>query len=153
MSNNFIAAEEFLKQSDKMQKELISYFTERSKENNLTIFYLGTKMALANRYEWSRPIFKYQFQCSNIVYDRIIPALSMSDLFEFIESKANGIVKVIQWHLEDNDVSKRGYSIYLLSKDKYHVLYHYKDLGEDLLLALWQVAIKVCEEKSNNEDI
>lgn len=75
-----------------------------------------------------------------------IPLFTEGQLRKFIEDKTNGIVKVIQWHLEDSEISKRGYTIDILRKNEYHVIYHYQDLGEDLLQAYWKVACMVAKE-------
>ena len=73
--------------------------------------------------------------------------LTEGQLRVFIEDKTNGVVKNTQWHIEDDGVSKRGYSIYLLTKNDYDVMYHYKDLGEDLLKAYWKVACMIAKEE------
>lgn len=75
-----------------------------------------------------------------------IPLFTEGQLRKFIEDKSNGIVKLIQWHIEDSQISKRGYAIDILRKNEYHVTYHYKDLGEDLLKAYWKVACMVTKE-------
>lgn len=75
------------------------------------------------------------------------PLFTEGQLRKFIEEKVNGIVKVIQWHIEDSKVSKRGYAIDILRKNEYHVTYHYKDLGQDLLQAYWKVACMIAKEE------
>ena len=79
----------------------------------------------------------------------IIPLFTEGQLRKFIEDKSNGTVKLIQWHIEDSQISKRGYAIDILRKNEYHVTYHYKDLGEDLLKAYWKVACIVAKEDLN----
>lgn len=69
-----------------------------------------------------------------------IPLFTEGQLRKFIEDKTNGIVKLIQWHIEDSQISKRGYAIDILRKNEYHVTYHYQNSGEDLLQAYWKVA-------------
>lgn len=76
-----------------------------------------------------------------------IPLFTEGQLRKFIEDKSNGIVKLIQWHIEDSQISKRGYAIDILRKNEYHVTYHYKDLGEDLLQAYWKVACMIAKEE------
>lgn len=68
-------------------------------------------------------------------------------LRKFIEYKINGVIKNTQWHIEDDGVSKRGYSMHLLRKNEYHVTRHYFDLGEDLLQAYWKVACEIAKEE------
>ena len=80
------------------------------------------------------------------------PLFTEGQLREFIEDKTNGVVKNTQWHIEDDGVSKRGYSIYLLTKNDYDVMYHYKDLGEDLLQAYWKVACMIVKEEVDDEN-
>lgn len=74
-----------------------------------------------------------------------VPLLTEGQLRKFIEDKMGGVVKVIQWHIEDSNISKRGYSIDILLKNKYSVTHHFKDLGEDLLKAYWKVACEIVE--------
>lgn len=81
----------------------------------------------------------------------IIPLLAEGQLRTFIESKTNGIVKNTQWNIEDSDITKRGYSIYLLKKDEYHVTHHFTDLGDDLLLAYWKVACMIAKEYTSQQ--
>lgn len=69
-----------------------------------------------------------------------IPLFTEGQLRKFIEEKTGGIVKVIQWHIEDSTLYKKGYSIDILSRDKYSVTYSYGNLGKDLLKAYWQIA-------------
>ncbi|MGG7144906.1 hypothetical protein ACQPVP_15805 [Clostridium nigeriense] len=76
-----------------------------------------------------------------------IPLFTEGQLRKFIEDETNGVVKNTQWHIEDDEVSKRGYSIYLLRKNEYHVAHHYINLGEDLLQAYWKVACMIAKEE------
>lgn len=69
-----------------------------------------------------------------------IPLFTEGQLRKFIEDKTGAIVKVIQWHIEDSSLYKKGYSIDILSKDKYSVNYSYGDLGENLIKAYWEIA-------------
>lgn len=69
-----------------------------------------------------------------------IPLFTEGQLRKFIEEKTGGIVKVIQWHIEDSGLYKKGYSIDILSRDKYSVNYSYGNLGKDLLKAYWHIA-------------
>lgn len=79
-----------------------------------------------------------------------IPLFTEDQLRKFIEDKTNGIVKLIQWNIEDSQVSKRGYAIDILRKNEYHVTYHYQDLGEDLLQAYWKVACMIAKDEDLN---
>ena len=76
-----------------------------------------------------------------------IPLFTECQLRKFIEDKTNGIVKLIQWHIDDSRISKRGYAINILRKNEYHVTYHYQDLGENLLQAYWKVACMIAKEE------
>ena len=69
-----------------------------------------------------------------------IPLFTEGQLRKFIEEKTGGIVKVIQWHIEESDLYKKGYSIDILARDKYSVTYSYGNLGKDLLKAYWKIA-------------
>lgn len=75
-----------------------------------------------------------------------IPLMTEGQLRKFIEDKTDGIVKLIQWHIHDSQVSKHGYAIDILRKNEYHVTYHYKDLGENLLQAYWEVACEIAKD-------
>lgn len=137
----YIDAEEFLKKS----REVQTFFIEWWKPNIGDLY--------TDDIRFVRSITDNVIK--NIVSEdkdiRLIPLPTEGQLRKFIEDKINGIVKVIQWHIEDNDISKKGYAIDILKKDKYEVTYHYKDLGEDLLKAYWEVACKIAEKevKSN----
>ena len=78
------------------------------------------------------------------------PLFTEGQLRKFIEDKTDGVVKNVQWHIEDDGVSKRGYSIYLLIKNEYRVTHHYIDLGEDLLQAYWKVACMIAKDQGEN---
>lgn len=82
-----------------------------------------------------------------------IPLFTEGQLRKFIEDKTNGIVKLIQWHIDDSQISKRGYAIDILRKNEYHVTYHYQDLGENLLQAYWKVACMIAKEEVNEISI
>lgn len=80
----------------------------------------------------------------------ITPLLTEGQLRNFIEDKTGGIVKVIQWHIEDADIYKKGYSIDILAKEKYQVTHSYGDLGPDLLMAYWKVSCKIAKTHCEN---
>lgn len=82
-----------------------------------------------------------------------IPLFTEGQLRKFIEDKTSGIVKLIQWHIEDGQISKRGYVIDILRKNEYHVTYHYQDLGGDLLQAYWKVACIIAKEEVDGQRI
>lgn len=131
----YIKAEHFLKQPKEVQEvflnwwnpsvgDLYTYDIENSQdysELNCVTSINVAKMTMRNKGER-------------------IPLFTEGQLRKFIEDKANGIVKLIQWHIEDSQISKRGYAIDILRKNEYHVTYHYQNLGEDLLQAYWKVA-------------
>lgn len=91
----------------------------------------------------------YNNEVYNVKSGFAIPLFTEGQLRRFIEDKTDGIVKLVQWHIHDSQVSKRGYAIDILRKNEYHVTYHYKDLGEDLLQAYWKVACMIAEELVN----
>ena len=142
----FINVEEFQSQP----KDIQEVFMEWWKPERLDIFVNHHCTHMTGKYEDDdiKPIY-----VSDIWVDKneCIPLFTEGQLRNFIEDKANGVIKVIQWHVEDNEISKRGYSIDILRKKEYHVLYHYKNLGDDLLQAYWKVALKVAKESVENE--
>lgn len=134
----FIAVEQFQEQPKEVQKVFLDWW----KCDFGDLYYFNKNVGLING----------DLECSlNGDFDyfvRIgaIPLLTEWQLRKFIEDKTDGIVKLVQWHIHDSQVSKRGYAIDILRKNEYHVTYHYKDLGEDLLQAYWKVACQIAKE-------
>ena len=138
----FITVEQFQEQPEEVQKVFLDWW----KPKKLDVFVtLDRYTYLADKYEDEciKPIY-----VSDMWYQKeyCIPLFTEGQLRKFIEDKTDGIVKLVQWHIHDSQVSKRGYAIDILRKNEYHVTYHYKDLGEDLLQAYWKVACEIAKE-------
>ncbi|MBS5886679.1 hypothetical protein [Clostridium sp.] len=135
----FITVEQFQEQPVEVQKVFLDWWRVNRTDADLVLLKTGRD--------------KFKLQIINnidmvcVENDEITPLFTEGQLRKFIEDKSNGIVKLIQWHIEDSQISKRGYAIDILRKNEYHVTYHYKDLGEDLLKAYWKVACSVAKEE------
>ncbi len=141
----FITVEQFKEQSKEVQKVFLDWWGANLSDFDL-IGYIGNSTA----YKECFPslVRNVAIVCFEMGIE-IAPLFTEGQLRKFIEDKSNGIVKLIQWHIEDSQISKRGYAIDILRKNEYHVTYHYKDLGEDLLQAYWKVACMVAKEGLN----
>lgn len=157
----FITVEQFKEQPVEVQKvfldwwqpeigDLISYKTKAINNNWTTIDKWLTKCITEDdifNYPSKTELIKSLSYINEHNYsDEIVPIFTEGQLRKFIENKTNGIVKLVQWHIHDSQVSKHGYAIDILRKNEYHVTYHYKDLGENLLQAYWQVACEIAKE-------
>lgn len=135
----FITVEQFQEQPVEVQKVFLDWWRVNRTDADLVLLKTGRD--------------KFKLQIINnidmvcVENDEITPLFTEGQLRKFIEDKSNGIVKLIQWHIEDSQISKRGYAIDILRKNEYHVTYHYKDLGEDLLQAYWKVACMIAKEE------
>lgn len=148
----FITVEQFKEQSKEVQKVFLDWYNF----DKYDLFYLkwegaekkwGATEEIVSGATLNRHLKHLKRANSNII--NTIPLFTEGQLRKFIEDKSNGIVKLIQWHIEDSQISKRGYAIDILRKNEYHVTYHYKDLGEDLLQAYWKVACMIAKEELN----
>lgn len=140
----FITVEQFQEQPKEVQKVFIDWW----KPQEFDIY--AYKEDLKPRRVTETDIEDiYNNEVYNVKSGFAIPLFTEGQLRRFIEDKTDGIVKLVQWHIHDSQVSKRGYAIDILRKNEYHVTYHYKDLGEDLLQAYWKVACMIAEELVN----
>lgn len=140
----FITVEQFQEQPKEVQKVFIDWW----KPQEFDIY--AYKEDLKPRRVTETDIEDiYNNEVYNVKSGFAIPLFTEGQLRRFIEDKTDGIVKLVQWHIHDSQVSKRGYAIDILRKNEYHVTYHYKDLGEDLLQAYWKVACEIAEELVN----
>lgn len=139
----FITVEQFKEQSKEVQKVFLDWWGANLSDFDL-IGYIGNSTA----YKECFPslVRNVAIVCFEMGIE-IAPLFTEGQLRKFIEDKSNGIVKLIQWHIEDSQISKRGYAIDILRKNEYHVTYHYKDLGDDLLEAYWKVACMIAKEE------
>ena len=140
----FITVEQFQEQPKEVQKVFIDWW----KPQEFDIY--AYKEDLKPRRVTETDIEDiYNNEVYNVKSGFAIPLFTEGQLRRFIEDKTDGIVKLVQWHIHDSQVSKRGYAIDILRKNEYHVTYHYKDLGEDLLQEYWKVACMIAEELVN----
>lgn len=137
----FISAREFKEKSEEVQKVFLDWW-EPSKGDIYCNLYNNQEENVLVVNDCQLEMFK-TFKAD--IKTLGVPLLTEGQLRKFIEDKMGGVVKVIQWHIEDSNVSKRGYSIDILSRNRYSVTHHFKDLGEDLLKAYWKVACEIVE--------
>lgn len=126
---NYISAEKFLKQSGKVQKELLGWWKENI---NLLDFY-KTRSVLCN------PIYvsnEEQIKSIKKFIDDTIHVLRMDQLIKFIEDK--------NYFIEFNNFSKTKKQV-CVYKDLNQVRSTYYSNEEHLMQAVWKVAIKVAE--------
>lgn len=140
----FITVEQFQEQPKEVQKVFIDWW--KPQEFDIYAYKEGLKPRRVTETDIEDI---YNNEVYNVKSGFAIPLFTEGQLRNFIEDKTLGIVKLVQWHIHDSQVSKRGYSIDILRKNEYHVTYHYKDLGEDLLQAYWKVACMIAEELVN----
>lgn len=142
----FINIDEFQSQP----KDIQEVFMEWWKPERLDIFVNHHCTYMTGKYEADdiKPIY-----VSDIWVDKneCIPLFTEGQLRKFIEDKTNKIIKVIQWHPYNNEISNRGYTIYLLNRNEIGVSSHYTNLGDNLLQAYWKVALRVAKESVDNE--
>jgi hypothetical protein len=136
MNNNFISAEEFLGQSEKVQRILIEWW--KPQMFDLYSEYVDDAMIFSDDEEdsyWKNDCMLNfwkieQVRDSNI---KIIPLLQMHQLINFIEGK--GILvhcSLVAW-------------IYYKNKELLHPYWVMFDNGYSKLDALWRVAIQIAE--------
>lgn len=137
----FITVEQFQEQPKEVQKVFIDWW--KPQEFDIYAYKEGLKPRRVTETDIEDI---YNNEVYNVKSGFAIPLFTEGQLRNFIEDKTLGIVKLVQWHIHDSQVSKRGYSIDILRKNEYHVTYHCKDLGEDLLQAYWKVACMIARE-------
>nr|DAH85479.1 MAG TPA: hypothetical protein [Caudoviricetes sp.] len=118
----YISAEEFLKQSDKVQREFKEYFDGESMLfwNNECLVYWGFEDILINT-----------------------PAITEGPLRKFIEDKT-------KYKIDINYYEINGYDLALTEgKTNY---FNYLDLGHDLLQAYWKVACEIASSEVNKHE-
>lgn len=152
----FISANEFLKQDEKVQKVFLDWWKPS----------IGD-LYFRNEYKWTIGLEEWsevpEIQCigeiltnNNIkptvgeAYDRtiyydnkldVVPLLTEGQLRRYIEDKTEfPILKI--------ELINGQYDIYTQYKaiDNYSDIYVYDELGEDLLQAYWKVAIQIAKE-------
>lgn len=135
----FITVEQFKEQPVEVQKVFLDWW--QPEENDIYYGVNENKAFLVGKHDTDYELWNHMS-----ITNMIIPIFTEGQLRKFIEDKTDGIVKLIQWHIHDSQVSKHGYAIDILRKNEYHVTYHYKDLGENLLQAYWEVACEIAKE-------
>lgn len=118
----YISREEFLKQSDKVQREFKEYFDGESMLfwNNECLVYWGFEDILINT-----------------------PAITEGPLRKFIEDKT-------KYKIDINYYEINGYDLALTEgKTNY---FNYLDLGHDLLQAYWKVACEIAKNEVNKHE-
>ena len=129
MNKNFISAEEFLKQSEKVQNVLIEWWNPQigdittGKTESIVVIQQPRDIEAVKIYKGKM----------------VTPLLQIHQLLNFIEDKTNSKVEL-------DTFKKSGYELYLHCVEFGEREYKYepfRDLGFDLLEALWQVVIQI----------
>lgn len=126
---NYISAEEFLKQSKKVQKVLLDWW----KDNINTLDFYKTRSILCGAIHVSN---EEQIKAIKKFIDETIPLLKMDQLIKFIEDK--------NYFIELNNFSKTKKQV-CVYKDLNQVHSSYYGNEEYLIQALWKVAIEIAE--------
>lgn len=141
----FISAEEFLKQPKEVQKVFLDWW----KCDNGDLY--------VNNYELKTEGNYCNVRCCNIELesnlegewewfkDESTPLLTEGQIRKFIEDKTNGHVDLAYYAYKENGF--RGYTLETWLYNPYKCTKQFKDLGDNLLQAYWQVALKIIEEE------
>ncbi|NFJ84010.1 hypothetical protein FDA84_15090 [Clostridium botulinum] len=130
---NFISTEEFLKQPKKVQNIFKNWWKPQAGD------LVHDKINIVGVIVPALCIGDYK---SNLDKNKVTPLLQMHQLIGFIEDKTESIVQV-SYCFKENDATKRGYMLHLMGDGGANS--HYKNLGEDLLQAYWQIACRIAE--------
>lgn len=146
---DYITAEQFLQQSEKVQNVLMNWWKPKTGDiiqvtNDKTEIVL--EISPITRYVKTVELKSHRI--TRVPEDMIVPDFTETQLRHFIEDITGNIIKVIQYHPYDNEISKEGYEIDLLDIKHVRVTYCYQSLGKDLLQAYWQVACKIAKSIS-----
>lgn len=132
-----ISSKEFLKQSEKVKKALIEWW--EPKYFDLIYYERGNTFCGSNSFDNTVDIFDWNGKERNwIDKDKVIPLLTETQLRKFIEGNTGCKIDV-------NYYKNSGYDFYLYKQGNVYAFKTFLDLGEDLLQAYWQVAIKIAE--------
>lgn len=129
---NYISSEEFLKQSEKVQKVLLDWWKPEI-TNLYTDKYERNRMI-----EFERDITHIKLLKSN----KTIPLLQMHQLIQFIENKGYKFVSVNNYI----EVDKKQMWTAKAFKTMMQLQPSFETFEEDKLQALWKVAIEIAEE-------
>lgn len=150
MNNNFIPAEEFLKQSEKVQGNIKDWLEENMQEKEWIKFIEeGGELSVDSVLDTRKDNINvgrvfYIDKCflwTSIHETNVVPLLQMHQLINFIQDKTNCKVEM-------DTYKERGYELYLHSFEQGKREYNhepYSNLGFDLLNALWLVAIQIAK--------
>jgi len=131
--NNFIIAEQFLKQNDKVQKIFLDWW----KPQKFDLFFADFGEHLSTTESCIIDGFTKQ-KAEQTKGTIRFPLLQTCQLINFIEEKTKRYLEIVHY-------GKFGYSLVL--NDNEYVFKHFDNLGDNLLQALWQVACKIAEEE------
>lgn len=140
MNKNFISAEEFLKQNKKVQETLIKWWKPQTGDLIYNTIFLVINYLDENYKEVSKTYKEFLIETN-------IPLLQMHQLIDFIEETTKKDLS--HWRDIDDDE----FTIYLTNKKLdgeyggYTIInqQEFKEMGLNLLDALWQVVIKIVE--------
>lgn len=136
----YISAEEFLKQPEKVQKVFLEWW-EINKN--------GYDLCKLDIPYFNPPTYRIDILKNIVSLGVITPLFTEGQLRQFIEGKTKCKIDV-EWYNSDNLKGCNGYTISFWDK-LFNEIYRYEDLGKDLLKALWQVACKIASEEVSNE--
>lgn len=151
----FISAEEFLEQDEKVQKAFLDWWRpskgdlvshiDNANDNNLNISIIVDYFSYGEN--WKKyPIKGYNIE-TNVTMDiskNFIPLLTEGQLRRYIEDKTDASFEINFSEDVEAGEYKRCMSMYS-NKNDLHIG-TYQDLDGDLLKAYWKVAIQIAEE-------
>lgn len=129
---NYISAEEFSKQSEKVQKVLLDWWKPQIGDIYMWEYYKGGW----NEMRFVKPTSKNILN-GTWAKHMAIPLLQMHQLIKFIESR-KGMLDIIYSKGE-----RKFINFYDINENEDYPIYKIK--GHDLLEALWQVACEIAE--------
>ncbi|HDK7194842.1 TPA: hypothetical protein PTV74_003149 [Clostridium botulinum] len=143
---NYISPEEFLKQSEEVQKILVEYITP--KEGDLLFYEDELYMNELDNHYYIMTIGKNDcLYMKQLGKTQVIPLLQIHHLIQFIEEKTKGKLE-ISFHYSSYRIWSHELDNNFICTGKY---YFFDKLGKNLLQALWQVACKIAQEEADNQ--
>lgn len=133
----YINAEEFLKQDEKVQKVFLDWWNP----NVGDLFYWNTEKDNDMReVQCCRSTLEVGITLKNkgIGYGKRISLLTESQLRQFIEDKTDGNI--------DTEYCTNGYIVRVANKEPFKYVFYKQTKQQDLLQAYWKVAIEVAKE-------
>lgn len=138
--NNYITAEEFLKQSDKVQKELLEWWKLNVNKMDLCSQEMGDRDLFTNKvkicHEKLCILNNRHIEYIKSKKIKVIPLLQIHQLIQFIGDKT--VYHSIELFNQPNVITITVATRTKMIRETFY---------EDLLQALWKTAIKIVEEE------